>query len=360
MKSRIRTHDALIRATRSPLMKGKDIVIAGSCLVNDFPKEVQKFANSRPVFSMCLEMDGPAGKAYGMLANHLATAVASPTSIDILTVDSAPYCYQIHAAFNEAYYIASKDRAVVLPPKNHSVFLQDTGEIIKINADTIRLARYLSLLEELVNADPRILEGLATCSTEYKKNLVVGRKEMEFPEPELPTHLKKEPLVETPADLIETFAKSRFLQDADVLIVGTCLLREYPRLVRELSKNRIVLSNCPEKDLPIYGKLASMIRSAQKAGAPVRSIVGLSMDCSPHCLLIQTGINEAYHMLGITSADLPKKHYVCREGKFLEVSENTLRIGRYLSLVQKLLEKHPGILDKLRGYSLEYWAVEER
>ena len=150
--------------------------------------------------------------------------------------------------------------------------------------------------------------------------------------------------------LLETWAKAPFLKDANVLIMSECLKHIYPEVGKRFSEGRVVLTICPEaeENAVIYGKLASMIRSA-----PPQTITVLTVECSPHCYLLHAAVNEAIY---IADSDIPVGHFVCLNGEALEVSNEAVRMARYLHLVQRALDDNPHLRERLAELSLEQKA----
>ena len=53
------------------------------------------------------------------------------------------------------------------------------------------------------------------------------------------------------AKLMESWAKSPFLNGADVLVVGECVQNSYPEIYARMSDGKVVLTACPEAEQPI-------------------------------------------------------------------------------------------------------------
>lgn len=147
------------------------------------------------------------------------------------------------------------------------------------------------------------------------------------------------------------WVKTPILKGSDILIVSACLPYVNPRLFEELSKDKVVLLACPERENPThYGKIASIIRSSKP-----RSITVVTIDGSPHCFTLHASVNEAEYILG---EKVEKKHYVIVNARELkEISPDAIRVARYLHLVDELLREKPEVLEKLRKLSLEYRKV---
>jgi len=154
--------------------------------------------------------------------------------------------------------------------------------------------------------------------------------------------------------LLNVWVKSPVLRNADLLIASACLPNVNKDLFEKISKGKVTLLACPEEEGPAhYGKIATIIRSSKP-----RTITVVTIDGSPHCFMLHASLNIAEYILG---AKLSKKHYVVVDGKdLIEVSDNAVRLARYLSLINDLLNKYPEILNELRRHSLEYLLLKQR
>lgn len=148
--------------------------------------------------------------------------------------------------------------------------------------------------------------------------------------------------------LVEVWVKAPFLHDASLLVVGECVQQVFPDVFKDFTEKRVVLTSCPEAENSklIMGKLASIIRCSKP-----REITVLTIDGSPDCFQLHSSANEA---LFITKENVPLKHFVIVEGKCSEVSAESVRVGRYLHLVQNCIQKNPEVLKDLKRYSLEH------
>ena len=156
--------------------------------------------------------------------------------------------------------------------------------------------------------------------------------------------------------MTETWVKAPILRGARVLLAAECVKNLYPEVFEELAEGRVAFTCCPETENPtmLMGKLASAITCSK----PVEIVV-VSIEGSPHCLLLHMALNEALFVA--KARDLAVKHYVVLEGRLIEVSEEAARVARYLHLVQEAIERCPDLLEKLGHYSLEHkWARGER
>lgn len=153
--------------------------------------------------------------------------------------------------------------------------------------------------------------------------------------------------------LWSTWAKAPHLENAEVLVVSACLPIVNPELFEKLSEGRAVLLACPEQESPAhYGKLASMIRSNKP-----RKVIVVTIDGSPHCFALQASVNEAEYILG---ERLNKEHYVVVDGKELvKINPDAIRVARYLSIVNSIINKQPEVLNELARHSKEYKLSKE-
>jgi len=148
--------------------------------------------------------------------------------------------------------------------------------------------------------------------------------------------------------LVETWVKAPFLKRASLLLLSECARDVFPEVCKKFVEGRVVLTSCPEVENAemIMGKLTSILTCSNPSDLTV-----LTMEGSPHCLALHSAANEA---LFITKASVPLRHFVILEGKAMEVSSESVRVARYLHLVQKCIEKCPDILEDLSRHSLEH------
>ncbi|MDH5687961.1 MAG: 4Fe-4S ferredoxin [Candidatus Bathyarchaeota archaeon] len=155
--------------------------------------------------------------------------------------------------------------------------------------------------------------------------------------------------------LMETWVKAPFLKEASVLIIGECIQSAFPKLWDEFAKNRITLTSCPQAEgfSGLTEKLATLI----KCSSP-KEITILTVDGSPHCNMLHASANAASFL---TETDIPTKHLViAREGDVRELSSETVRLSRYLHLVEKCIQRCPDLIDDLGSLSLEHRSAERR
>jgi len=139
-----------------------------------------------------------------------------------------------------------------------------------------------------------------------------------------------------------------------LFLVGECVQAISPNVYKRFAEGRVVLTSCPEAEGigSVMGKLASIIACSNP-----KEIIGLTIDGSPHCFTLHAALNEA---LFITKSKIPTKHFVIVDEKVVEVSSESVRVGRYLHLVQKCIQKDPEILEELSQHSLEHRCFKKQ
>ena len=155
-------------------------------------------------------------------------------------------------------------------------------------------------------------------------------------------------------NLLKIWVKTPQLRNADIVIFGECVKFINSEMFEDLSKSHVVLTYCPEAEGSIsYGKIASIIRSNKP-----KSIRVVTVDGSPHCFTLHAALNEALYIL---NEDIEREHYVLVDGKDLvKISPDTIRVARYLHIVDDFLKKNPEVLSELMSHSLEYKYAHEK
>lgn len=145
---------------KAPVFRAKRLVVASACLpyVNEAVfKEISKGAS---VVLACPEAE-PA-MHYGKLASAIRSS--EPEEVWVVTIDGSPHCVALQAAANEAEYILGRRIN-----KRHFVVV-DGERVVEIEADAVRLARYLSLVDKLLKDNRKFVEEeLSRHSLEYKR-----------------------------------------------------------------------------------------------------------------------------------------------------------------------------------------------
>lgn len=144
---------------KTPALKDRDILIASACLPHVNLKLFQEFAKNRFVLLACPEKEPSA--YYGKIASIIRSA--KPRSITIVTIDGSPHCFALQASLNEAEYILGEKI-----PRKHYIVVNGI-EVKEISPNAIRVARYLHLVNELINKVPEVVKKLEVLSAEYRK-----------------------------------------------------------------------------------------------------------------------------------------------------------------------------------------------
>jgi len=147
--------------------------------------------------------------------------------------------------------------------------------------------------------------------------------------------------------LVETWVKAPFLKGTSLLIVGECVQTTFPNAYRKFEKERVVLTSCPETEN--HGLIISKFATILVCAKP-KDVTILTVDGSPHCFGLHAALSQA---LFLTKAKTPFHHYVIVNGKASEVSPESVRVGRYLHLVQRCVNSCPEVLEGLSRLSLE-------
>jgi len=142
--------------------------------------------------------------------------------------------------------------------------------------------------------------------------------------------------------------KAPFLKDASVLIVGECVQSVFPKIWEKFAENKVVLTSCPEAEgfSGLVEKLAMIIRCSNP-----KEITVLTVDGSQHCNMLHTSVNGAVF---VTETTTPTKHFVITEkGVLEEVNSESVRVGRYLHLIERCIRECPEVIRDLKRLSLE-------
>lgn len=141
---------------KTSFLKQASILIVGECVQQAFPNIYNRFAKGRIVLTSCPEAEN-AGLIMGKTATILACS--NPKEIVVLTVDGSPYCFQLHAAVNQAFFITRAEALL-----RHMVVVE--GDVREVSAETVRVGRHLHLVQRCIHQYPKILEELKRYSLE--------------------------------------------------------------------------------------------------------------------------------------------------------------------------------------------------
>lgn len=151
---------------------------------------------------------------------------------------------------------------------------------------------------------------------------------------------------------MSTWVKSPIFKKGIIYIVSECLVDINPELISRFNNEGLVLTACPESEgYQHYGKIAVIWRSNKKYIKEIRLV---TVDGSPHCFTLHASLNEAEYLVG---EKIPSRHYVYIDGKLIEIDPNSIRLARYLHIIDKLYKENMDYVKReLSKYSLEFKA----
>lgn len=143
-------------------------------------------------------------------------------------------------------------------------------------------------------------------------------------------------------ELLSTNVKSLRLKEASLLIHGSCLEAEAPRIFHELVQGKVPLATCLEKvHMNMVGfKIATMIKVASP-----KEIAAVTMDGSPHCVQLHFVVEQAIQQTG---CKLKPRHFVVSRGTLHEISRETVWLGRHLADLNLLRESSRRTVGQVR------------
>ena len=134
-------------------------------------------------------------------------------------------------------------------------------------------------------------------------------------------------------ELMSTNVGSREIRKLKkILIIGSCVISEYPDIYRDLEEDHVTLHVCMES---YHINMVSLKIASILARVPIKEITILTVDGSPHCVQLHTAVEEA---IKITGSSINTKHIVIENGKLIEVSDKAVKFSRYLSKIDKLIK----------------------
>lgn len=152
---------------KAPHLEGAEVLVVSACLPVVNPELFERLAEGRAVLFACPERESAAH--YGKLASMIRSM--NPRKVVVVTIDGSPHCFALQASVNEAEYILGEKL-----DKEHYVVV-DGKELVKINPDAIRVARYLSIVDSIITKHSEILGELAKHSKEYRLSKKLGEQE---------------------------------------------------------------------------------------------------------------------------------------------------------------------------------------
>ena len=153
---------------KTPFLESQEILVASACLPIVNPELFKKLSENRITLLACPERESSA--YYGKLASIIRST--KPKRLVVVTIDGSPHCFALQAAVNEAEYILGEK-----VEREHYVVV-DGRELRKISPNAIRAARYLCIINNIIESNPNILKELEKHSKEYRMSLDLdaGRK----------------------------------------------------------------------------------------------------------------------------------------------------------------------------------------
>lgn len=146
---------------KSPILKSKKLYIVSACLPQVNKELYKRICNEGTVLLACPEKESPT--YYGKLASMLRSNEEFIEELIIITIDGSPHCFTLQASVNEAEYILGRK-----VKREHYVLVNGT-ELINIDPNVIRIARYLHIVNKLIRENPSVVRELSRCSLEYVK-----------------------------------------------------------------------------------------------------------------------------------------------------------------------------------------------
>jgi hypothetical protein len=146
---------------KSPILKSKKLYIVSACLPQVNKELYERICSEGTVLLACPEKESPT--YYGKLASMLRSNEEFIEELIIITIDGSPHCFTLQASVNEAEYILGRKIK-----REHYVLVNGT-ELINIDPNVIRIARYLHIVNKLIRENPSVVRELSRCSLEYVK-----------------------------------------------------------------------------------------------------------------------------------------------------------------------------------------------
>ena len=146
---------------KSPILKSKKLYIVSACLPQVNKELYERICSEGTVLLACPEKESPTH--YGKLASMLRSNEEFIEELIIITIDGSPHCFTLQASVNEAEYILGRKIK-----REHYVLVNGT-ELINIDPNAIRIARYLHIVNKLIRENPSVVRELSRCSLEYVK-----------------------------------------------------------------------------------------------------------------------------------------------------------------------------------------------
>jgi len=131
-------------------------------------------------------------------------------------------------------------------------------------------------------------------------------------------------------DIMSTNAKGKIVRNSHILLYGKCVEDEHPEILEKFD-DFAKLSFCPEKEHinMLFYKLIAMMSVAE-------DLTVLTVDGSPHCVQMHYIAEE---VLRYSEKKFQTRHFVINKGKLIEITAEAVKISRYLSKIQRTIDK---------------------
>lgn len=121
--------------------KSKQLLLMGSCVLQEYPKLVDNYARDRVCLHVCLEtyhMNMAETKLACIIKKH------ESTELIVLTVDGSPHCFQLHIIAEDMRRYFNLETAI-----QHIVI--EHGKPHIISGEAVKTARHLHKVQKLIN-----------------------------------------------------------------------------------------------------------------------------------------------------------------------------------------------------------------
>ncbi len=120
-------------------VRGKDIVICGTCVFKEKPKYLEEFRKNEnhAILHFC-----PEKEHINMAFYKIMSIMSVAKSLTIVTTDGSPHCVQLHYIADEVNRYSERKFAV-----KH--FVINNAKMHEVFAEDVKLSRYLSKIKRL-------------------------------------------------------------------------------------------------------------------------------------------------------------------------------------------------------------------
>ena len=128
---------------------------------------------------------------------------------------------------------------------------------------------------------------------------------------------------------------SRLRKTGNLLLIGTCMMVRYPKIVEEYSKKdggNAVLHVCLEETHANQAgfKIGSIVSYSE-----IKKLTAFTIDGSPHCVQLHFLIEDIKRHF---TPEIETDHYVVEKGEIHQVSAQAVKRARHLSKIAAMIE----------------------